>query len=68
MPTTRELLQAQKRGAKIYMIHFDQEVRYLPRRKGDRLAWVWVGRPTNFDDFRVGPSELRIVEQTEPSS
>jgi hypothetical protein len=62
MPTTRDLLNAQKRGAKILTV-FDGEVRYVPRRKGDRRPWVWVGKPTNIDDFRCSSGELHAVEQ-----
>jgi hypothetical protein len=62
MATTRELLSAQKRGARILTV-FDTEVRYVPRRKGDRRPWVWDGKPANIDDFRCSSGELRAVEQ-----
>lgn len=41
MATSRELLTAREKGAKI--LHNGAPVAYLPRRPGDRMPWVRRG-------------------------
>lgn len=57
----RDLLQAQKAGAKIFLEHIDVEVKYAPRGHNDRAPWVWVGKPVNVSDFRCASGGLRAI-------
>lgn len=61
LTNARDLVQAQQAGATIFLEHIDVEVKYAPRKPGDRLPWVWVGKPVDVSDFRCSSGGLRAV-------